>query len=143
MVRFLHLKKEAIFSAHGAPDFYHRHLPAFESHDSAPMGELRFPCNIIMVTLVAGNTHGFWWLVAGLWFQVIGCWWLVPSYLLRVASCGFRGEKRTNPKSKHSAFPIPNSYSSAAPGRGPAAAYSPASARHVRDPVDHRIYWLQ
>ena len=62
IVGFLDLEKEAIFSTHGAPDRDHRHLPAFESHDSAPMGELRFPCDIIMVTLVAGDGHG------------TGCW---------------------------------------------------------------------
>jgi len=80
IVRFLHLKKKALFSAHGAPDYYQRHLLAFESHDSAPMGELRFPGDIIMVTLVAGDGHG-----AGYWFLATGCW-------LRVVCYGLRGE---------------------------------------------------
>jgi len=57
IVLFFHHEIEAIFSAHGAPDFDHRHLPALESHDSASMGELRFPCDKIVVTLVAGDGH--------------------------------------------------------------------------------------
>ena len=62
VIRFFGLEKETLFSGHGAPDFDHRHLPAFEPHDSATMGKLRFPCDIIMVTLVAGDGHG------------TGCW---------------------------------------------------------------------
>ena len=149
---------KAIFAAHGAPNFDHRHLPAFESHDSASMGELRFPRNIIVVALMAGNTHGFWWLVAGGRF----------SYGLRVAGFAAKIGPIRNPKFKPSVscflfsvlcllFSVFCSLSSvfcslssvlcfrssAAPGYEPAAAYSPASARHVHGPVDRRICWLQ
>jgi hypothetical protein len=84
----LHLKKKALFSAHGAPDHYQGHLLAFESHDSAPMGELRFPGDIIMVTLVAGDGHG-----AGYWFLATGCWLRVVCYGLRTAGCAVNNRK--------------------------------------------------
>jgi hypothetical protein len=57
-LRLIHLKKKAVFSAHGAPDLKHRHLPAFESHDPASMGKLRIPCDIIVKTFMAGGGHG-------------------------------------------------------------------------------------
>ena len=82
---------------------------------------------------MAGNTHGFWWLVAGGRF----------SYGLRVAGFAAKTGPIRNRNIPHSAFPIPNSNSSAAAGYEPAAAYSPASARHVRVPVDRQICWLQ
>ena len=55
--RFFNLKKIAVFSLHGAPDFNCRHLAAFECHDSASMGELRIPCNVVMNAFVTGDGH--------------------------------------------------------------------------------------
>jgi len=97
IVRFFHLEIKAFFSAHGKPDFDHRHLPALESHDSASMGKLRFPCDIIVVTLVAGDGHevGYGSLVSGCCGR--------PSYGFRVACYATKIRPIRNPQSQ-----IPN-----------------------------------
>jgi len=131
---------------HGTPDLNHRHPPAFESHDSASMGELRFPCDIIMVTLVAGDGHGAGKngiRFRGKRFKVLGS----VAQGIRHKAQGTRRSWRAircfgllNPKSKPSDICF---LSNADPGYALANAYSPACARHVHDPVDHRICWLQ
>ena len=52
------LEKIAIFSAHGTPDSDRRHPSALESHDSASVGTLRIPCDVVMLAFMAGDEHG-------------------------------------------------------------------------------------
>lgn len=140
---------------HGAPDLNHRHQPAFESHDPASMGTLRIPCNIIMKTFVAGDGHGADGLIL-----VVG-YWILDTKTHR-ARCMVHSVKADNSDTSEKSaalryalcamrfalYPMPyaNRFQSsinADCGYRFANSYSPASARHAHDPVDHRIYWLQ
>ena len=85
----LYFKQEAVFSAHGPANFGNRHPFAFESHDSASMGKLLIPCDIIMYAFMAGDGHGAvgLFLVTGYSMLDSGYWspLTVAGYALRVA----------------------------------------------------------
>ena len=130
--RMFNLEKIAIFSAHGVPDSDRRHPSALESHDSTSVGTLRIPCDVVMLTFMAGDGHGIMNICKR--FRLLGT-------RMRKLECGMRKICLSDIGSSfpHSAFRIPNSISSADCALRATGAYSPTSARRVHDPVDCRI----